>query len=443
MRLTKRNPYLAGVILVIAVLALTAAAVSINLSAGLPFNLSAGFPPSHDYVLSATFTDANGVSPGANVVIAGAQVGQVTGVRISHGRAVVSMRIQRRFGPLHRGTVAAIRYSTLLAQKYVELTPAAGTPPLPSGAIIPSNETITPVDFDQVLSALDARTRQQVQVLVNQLGGGVAGEQAAINALADNLSTLSEISPPTLDTLRARDPQLASILTNLASVSATLAASHRQLGGLVQHTATVTGTLARNDASLDGLLTHLATVSQDTARTLRGNQANLHQTIIRLDPFLARITPQISTAAGYLSQAAPVLRDEMTYLIPEVVSAIAQRDAGGNYLRQYVVVNTCYDLLSKTPSNGRNCLAQLAGPPALGQAPPAARKGRARCPSPAPSPAATPGTAAPSPSPLLPFPSPPSAAGCTGSRQSTRAPSPSPSPSGVLGSIFSFFGGGS
>jgi hypothetical protein len=135
----------------------------------------------------------------------------------------------------------------------------------------------------------------------------------------------------------------------------------------------------------------------------------------------------------------------MTYLIPEVVSAIAQRDAGGNYLRQYVVVNTCYDLMSKTPDNGGNCVAQLAGPDALGQVPPATRKGRAApCPSSSPSPPATPGAAVPSPSPLLPFPSPSSTtAGCTGGKQGTRPSSPSPSPSGVLGSIFSFFGGGS
>jgi len=445
MQLTKGNPYRAGITLVTVVLAAVVLAVGINLSAGLPFNLNLGFPPTHDYILSADFTDANGVSPGANVLVAGAQIGQVTGIRLSRDKAVVTMRIQQRFGPLHRGTVAAIRYSTLLAQKYVELTPAAGTPALASGATIPSNETVTPVDFDQMLSALDAKTRQQVQVLVQQLGGGVTGQQAAINALLDNFSTLSEQSPPALDTLRNRDPQLSSILTNLSTVSAQLAASHQQLGGFVQHMSSVTETLARNDTSLDGLLMHLANVSQDTTQTLKGNQANLNATIKKLNPFLAGLTPQINTTAGYLKQAAPTLRNEITYLIPEVVSAISGRDAGGNYLRQYVVINTCYDFLSKTRSNGKHCTALpaglgsggLGGLGSLGL--PGSSSGRrtaASCPSPSAS--ATPGG-------LLPTATPgPSSSACPKSRRgNSSSPTPSPSSSGGgLGSILGLLGGG-
>ncbi len=445
MQLTKGNPARAGVILVVALLAVVAAAVGINMSAGLPFNLSLGWPPSHDYLLSAGFTDANGVTPGANVLIAGAQVGQVTSIRIAGDRAVVTMRISQRFGPLHRGTVAAIRYSTLLAQKYVELTPAAGTPPLASGATIPSNETITPVDFDQVLSSLDARTRQQLQVLVQQLGGGVTGEQAAISTLLDHLAGLSEQSPPALDTFRARDPQLASILSNLATVSARLAATHQQLGGLVQQTSAVTATLARNDASLDGLLVHLASVSQDTSATLKGNQASLRQTINTLSPFLVQLTPQVSTMAGYTSQAMPTLRAEITTLIPEVVSAISGQDAGGNYLRQYVVIDPCYDVISKTRANPHgNCLAQLLGPGALtGLGAGSAARGKhsqARCPSPA----AT-ATPQPSASPSLPLPSP-TPTGCARPHRGSRSPAPSPSPSsggGLLGGILNLFGGGS
>src|SRR5260370_42501180 len=113
---------------------------------------------------------------------------------------------------MHGGPVAAIRYSPLLAQKYVELTPASGTPPLASGTVIPSEQTVTPVDFAQFLSSLDAKTRQQLQVLVQQLGGAVTGAQAAIAPLADPLAGLSELSPPTLDTLRLPGPHLATTL---------------------------------------------------------------------------------------------------------------------------------------------------------------------------------------------------------------------------------------
>jgi virulence factor Mce-like protein len=430
MRMIKGNPQLAAGILVTFVLVVIIGAVGINLSSGLPFNLSLGWPPSSDYTLSATFSDANGVSKGANVLIAGAQVGQVSGVTIDHDKALVTMRIERKYGPLHRGTIAAIRYSTLLAQKYVELTPASGTATLASGSTIPSSDTVTPVDFDQFLSGLDARTRQQLQVLVQQVGGGVAGREAAINALVDHLSGLSVQSPPTLDTLRQRDPQLASIITNLNSVATTLAASRDQLGGLVHNTSMVTQTLASNDRSLDSLLTHLATVSQDTAQTLQGNAGNLRNTITTLNPVLVRLNPQLDTTTRYLDQGLPTLNAEARYLIPEVVSAIAQQDAGGNYLREYVVINTCYDTLSNKPVNPhKNCLAQITGPSsgksgsASGQ-----KKGQGKCPP------ATPGA---TPSPSESATPKPSATSCPSS-----GATPSPSPTSGLGGLLGLLGGG-
>jgi virulence factor Mce-like protein len=471
MRLTKGNPYVAAVILVTVAMAVIVAAVGINLSAGLPFNLSLSWPPRHDYTLSAAFTDANGVNPGANVVIAGAQVGQVTGVRIEHNQALVTMRISRQYGPLHRGTVASIRYSTLLADKYIELTPAAGTALLASGATIPSDQTVTPVDFDQFLSSLDASTRQQLQVLVQQLGGGVAGEQAAINALLDNLAGLSEQSPPVLNVLRLRDPQLASIIDNLDTVAARLAQSHQQLGQLVQNTALVTETLARSDTRLDDLLVHLASVSQATSQTLQGNQGNLQTTIDRLNPFLVQLNPQLTTAAGYLNQASPTLQAEIKYLIPEVVSAISQQDAGGNYLRQFVVVNTCYDTLASTPASPKNasptggCLVPVItglanpapshpAPSKSGPAPGQATRPGARCPSPTPSPTPSLKLPLPLPSPTAcpkpppgcgtPAPTPTPSPTChgTGSGSGGLIPSPAPNPLGPLGPIGNVLGGG-
>ena len=462
MRLVKGNPYVAATVLAIVVLAVLLVAGAIDLNSGLPFNLGFGVPPTRDYTLNAAFTDANGLYPGANVEIAGADVGQVTGVRIKHDQALVSMRIYHKYGPLHRGTIASIRYTTLLAQKYVELTPSAGTPALAGGATIPSEQTVTPVDFDQFLSSLDARTRHQVQVLVQQLGGGVTGEKASINALLDNLSVLAEQSPPSLDVLKTRDPQLASILDNLDTVASRLAASHAQLGQLVANTAQVNETLARSDRNLDGLLVHLASVSQDTSQTLRGNEGNLRTTVDRLDPLLTGLNPNLSITAGYFDQAAPTLKAEATYLIPEVVSAISQQDAGGNYLRQFVVINTCTDTIAPSPIKPPKGGGPTGGcllPAVTGLASPSA--GHSASPSAAPKPnkkkkACPPSTASPStsPSPLLnlgkPSPSASSSPGCRKKRSHNKTPRPSPSPStpspsthgSPFGPFGNLFGGG-
>src|SRR5581483_5336560 len=200
-------------------------------------NLNLGWPPGFDYRLSAAFEDANGLAKGADVAVAGTRIGQVTDIRAVGRQAVATMRIDRRYAPLHRGTIARIRYSTLLAQKFVELTPAAGGPAMPSGSRIPSASTITPVDFDQFLSTLDPQTRQQLQVLVQQLGGGVQGREAAINALLDNWGHLAVESRAGLATLHQHDADIASITTNLAITSRRLAQSRDNLGGFVQNAA--------------------------------------------------------------------------------------------------------------------------------------------------------------------------------------------------------------
>jgi virulence factor Mce-like protein len=454
MTLYRGNPQLAGLLALVAIGAVVLLAVGINNGFGLPGNFHLGLPPTRDYTLRATFDDANGVLKGASVEVAGVPIGQVTGVTASGRRAIVGMRIDHRYAPLHTGTIARIRYSTLLAQKYVELSPAAGTAPLADGATIPSDETITPVDFDQFLSTLDPQTRQQAQVLVQQLGGGVQGRGETLNLLLDQVSGLAGESQGGLDTLNAHDGDLSSIAANLAVTSQRLAGSRQQLGDLVGNTASVAGTLSANDRTLDDLLVRLAATSQDVDQTLNGNEGNLHDTVTTLDPLLTGLNDNLATTYPYLHNNQADLKNAFNLLLPEIGSAIGQRDAGGNFLREFLVLDTCVDQRSATkanPTTGTGCLANvsLSGPaPAPGShAPPAApppvtvpggSSGAGRpTPSPSPCPSGLIPLPLPSLPPLLPSPLPqvvcPSPPPCvpptpTPAPNPTPAPSPSPSP---------------
>src|SRR5207302_7559226 len=196
----RHRPFKAGLLMLAGVLILLVLALAINASFGLPFNLSL-VPPGQDYAVKAAFTDANGVNRGADVVIAGHSVGQVTGVELSGGRAVVTMRVASRYAPLHQFSTARIRYSTLLAQKYVEIAPRDGGAELHSGGSIQSDNTLSPVDFDQFLSALDPETRSRLQTLIQQAGGGLQGQQQTINDLLSQLNGLSQESVAPLGTV--------------------------------------------------------------------------------------------------------------------------------------------------------------------------------------------------------------------------------------------------
>jgi phospholipid/cholesterol/gamma-HCH transport system substrate-binding protein len=442
MTLYRGNPRLAGLLTLAVIGAIALLAVGINNSFGLPGNLSLGLPPSRDYTLRAAFTDANGLTKGASVQVAGTPIGQVTGVTASGRQAIVGVRIDHQYAPLHTGTIARIRYSTLLAQKYVELSPAADTKPLADGATIPSDETVTPVDFDQFLSTLDPETRRQAQVLVQQLGGGVQGRAETLNLLLDQVSGLAGESQGGLGTLNAHDADLGSITSNLAVTSQRLADSRQQLGDLVANTASVAGTLSENDRSLDDLLVRLAATSRDADQTLNGNESNLHDTVTTLDPLLVGLDDNLATTYPYLHDNQADLKAAFNQLLPEIGSAIAQRDAGGNYLRQYIVIDSCFDQRSTTranPTTGAGCLgsvslngpAPVPGSPAPPAAPPPTTGGSNKPrPTPTPCPSAIP---LPLPS-LPPLPSPlptvcPSLPPCVPAPTPTPRPTPSPSPS--------------
>ena len=353
------NKFRAGLLTVVGLLIVALLAVAINLSFGLPFNLSL-FPPGQDYSVKAAFTDANGVSRGADVVIAGHTVGQVTGVEVSGPRATVTMRVSPHYAPLHQHTTARIRYSTLLAQKYVEITPVSGGTEVASGGSIQSDNTVSPVDFDQFLSALDPQTRARLQTLIQQTGGGLAGQQQTINDLLAQLNGLSQESVAPLQTFHQHDPDLDRIVANLGIVSGRLAQSHQQLGDFVGSMSDVTGTLARNDQALASLIAHLGNVMGDFDATLNGNEKNFHTTIVTLDPLLNQLNGTLAIVYSDSQYAIGQINTNNRQLQPELVSAVSQPDGAGHHiLRQFFVVYPACD----QPNNPQCQTGAGAAPP--------------------------------------------------------------------------------
>jgi virulence factor Mce-like protein len=352
----------AGIFTLAALLIVMLLALAINLSFGLPFNLNL-IPPGQDYSVRAAFTDANGVSRGADVVIAGHTVGQVTGVEVSNSRALVTMRVSSHYAPLHQYTTARIRYSTLLAQKYVEITPVGGGAEIKSGGTLRSDNTLSPVDFDQFLSALDPKTRARLQVLIQQAGAGVNGESTTINDLLAQLHGLSKESVAPLNTFHQHDADLDRIIANLGIVSDRLAQSHQQLGDLVGSMSDVTGTLATNDQALAALIRHLGNVMADFDATLAGNEKNFHNTVVTLDPLLTQLNATLAIVYADTENAIGQINTNNRVLQPELVSAVSQTDGNGHLLRQFLVASMLpCDSPDADPNKCRSAGSQQAAP---------------------------------------------------------------------------------
>ena len=122
--------------------------------------------------------------------IAGVDVGKV--VEVSRyedsSSAKVTMEMQDNGLPIHKDAQLKIRPRIFLEGNFfVDLRP--GTPEAPDvsdGGTIPVTQTSTPVQLDQVLTSLQYKPREDLQVLLTQLGVGLDTKPtAAENAQVD------------------------------------------------------------------------------------------------------------------------------------------------------------------------------------------------------------------------------------------------------------------
>ena len=96
------------------------------------------------YTVKAPFANATAVTPGQGqaVTIAGVQVGQVGGVELVGGRAVVTMNIFRKYAPIYRDATVLLRPRTPLKDMYLALDPGTQqTGAVPDGGMLDASAT--------------------------------------------------------------------------------------------------------------------------------------------------------------------------------------------------------------------------------------------------------------------------------------------------------------
>ena len=150
-------------------------------------------PFASPYTVHAVFASANGLRPNSFVRIAGVNVGTVKSVSTVPGckvtasqkcdAAEVTMVIQKQGLPLHDDATFAIRPRIFLEGNFfVDVHP--GTPEARvanSGHTFPIQQGTEPVQTDQVLTTLQAGTRKNLQILLQQYGTAVKQAGASYN----------------------------------------------------------------------------------------------------------------------------------------------------------------------------------------------------------------------------------------------------------------------
>jgi phospholipid/cholesterol/gamma-HCH transport system substrate-binding protein len=139
-----------------------------------------------DYTIHAQFQTASQIVRGNLVQVAGTPIGTVDDITLTDGgQADLKLHITKSgWSPLHQGTRAAIRQASLsgVANRYVnlELGPNSN-PPLANNSVIPSSQTTSTVDLDQIFNTLDPKTRQALGGVVRGFGDQYKGQGPQAN----------------------------------------------------------------------------------------------------------------------------------------------------------------------------------------------------------------------------------------------------------------------
>jgi phospholipid/cholesterol/gamma-HCH transport system substrate-binding protein len=103
------------------------------------------------YVLDARFGSVSGLKTGAQVDMAGVEIGQVDGIRLDNQRQVAIVRLKiKKDVILTDDVIASVKTSGLIGDKFIKLTPGGSDRILKSGDMI--IETESALDIEELVS---------------------------------------------------------------------------------------------------------------------------------------------------------------------------------------------------------------------------------------------------------------------------------------------------
>jgi phospholipid/cholesterol/gamma-HCH transport system substrate-binding protein len=305
-----RSPFAVGMIaiVVIAILAF------LGFTKDIPFTTP--------YQVKAVFTSSNGLRPDSPVRIAGVQVGKVKQIEAQEGtnHTVVTMSIEDSGRPIREDATAKIRPRIFLEGNFfVDMTPGTpGAEELDDGGTLAVTQTATPVQLDQVLTALQSDSRQDLRDVLEGLGTALRSEPTAADDRDADPDARGETAAESWND--AYDDAGPAARAQSQVNEALLGIEPEQdLGRLVEGLGRTSAGLVRNETQLKSLITNFNV----TMGALASESGNLNASIRELAPTLERA----NAAFASLNEAFPPTRAFAREILPGVRETAATIDA--------------------------------------------------------------------------------------------------------------------
>jgi ABC-type transporter Mla subunit MlaD len=293
----------------------TAGAIALVVAGVFIFFAWTQYNPLHQpFEFTATFQSANNLKPRSPVRIAGVEVGKVTDVQPigdAGGAARVTMQVEDVGLPIHKDAQLKIRQRIFLEGNFfVDVQPGTpGAGDLKDGGSVPINQTDTPVQFGQVLTALQSDTRGDLQILLREY---------ARNALGNGQPLYKSKAKTGADYYReSLDQAPGAFINSSIANDATLGERPGDLQRVIRSQQKVFRALSTHPENLKDLVTNFNV----TARALSSDESALQafvpalrNAVVRGRPALAELDKALPTLRAFARDALPGAKSSLPTL---------------------------------------------------------------------------------------------------------------------------------
>jgi phospholipid/cholesterol/gamma-HCH transport system substrate-binding protein len=311
------------------------------------------------YRVTVEFADVMDLVPQSAVKVDEVTVGKVDKIAVDGWTARVTVRLKDSVR-LPANATAELKQTSLLGEKYVELSPPDSIAPqgnLADGAVIPISRSERTPEVEEVLGALSLLLNgggvAQLKVITTELNKATHGNEAAIRDLVRQLNTF-------VGGLDAQKSQIVTALDAVDKLSGRLAAQRKDLATALDHLPAGLKVLADQRAQLTKMLTSLDRLGAVGTRVVSASRADTVANLKALKPTLTELT-----------QAGDDLPNSLRLLLS---FPFPDNAAGGAIKGDYANLHATLDLdvaellrqnAAALGSGGRAGLPSLAGLPPL------------------------------------------------------------------------------
>ncbi|MBP2325498.1 virulence factor Mce-like protein [Kibdelosporangium banguiense] len=264
------------------------------------------FKPRGGMRVTAYFSSAVGLYEGSTVRVLGVPVGTVVEVTPAGRQVRAELSIDSdRWIPASASAVVVA--PSLVSDRFVQLTPAyAGGARMESGATIPVERTVTPVELDDLYKSLSklstalgpdgANSKGEFSRLLDVMAANTKGNGALIGETIKQFADASK-------TLAGAKDQLFGTVDGLQQFTTMLARNDKTVVQFTKQLREVSASLAAERADLGGALAELAVALEQVRGFIKDNRNALKSNVDKLTGITKVLVDQRASLAEALDVA--------------------------------------------------------------------------------------------------------------------------------------------